>query len=85
MLVKTETGLEIEFDESKLDDWDTVEILMDIDNGSQARIVDLAKRVFPNDLDKIKAHVLKNEGRVSFSGMSKEIYDIFNSVEKLKN
>lgn len=83
--VTTDSGLTMDFAEDKLDDWDTVKLLAEVDQGEDYKIVYAAERIFGDDIELIKEHVRTNDGIVRFSSMITEIRDIFGKVGELKN
>lgn len=83
--IKTASGLELTFPRKKLDDWETMKLLRDIDKGEDFKLIDLCERLFDDDIEKIKEHVKDEDGDVTFTAMAEEIALIFSAVKELKN
>lgn len=82
----TSTGFEYEIDETKLDDWELLESFNRIDKGETGIFVDVANMLLgAEQMERLKEHVKKSEGRVSISGMIAELSSIFEETTKVKN
>ena len=82
----TSTGFEYEIDETKLDDWELLESFNRIDKGETGIFVDVANMLLGGEqMERLKEHVKKSEGRVSISGMIAELSSIFEETTKVKN
>lgn len=82
----TSTGFEYEIDETKLDDWELLESFNRIDKGETGIFVDVANMLLgAEQMERLKEHVKKSEGRVSISGMIAELSSIFEETTAIKN
>ena len=81
---KTKTGFEYEIDKKILNDY---ELLEEIDNigKSPLIIIKLLKRLLKEEqLEKLKEHIRNEEGIVPIDKMEKELEDIFNGINEIK-
>ena len=82
----TTTGFEYLITDEVLDDWELLEMLSEIDKGKEGLIVEVANRLFdPEQMKALKSHVKKTDGKVSITGMVREITEILQSDEATKN
>lgn len=83
---KTETGFEFEIDEEVLDDWELLELLQEIDDGSigklsKAMVLMLGKEQY----EKLKNFIKARDGKIKASVMVDEFSSIMNADKELKN
>lgn len=83
---KLENGFEFQIEESKLDDWELVEMFSDIENGNLFKIVDVFKKILGDEQYKnLKNHIKEKEGNISIDYMQKVIVEIMQSKQETKN
>lgn len=79
---KTESGFSFNISDDVLDDWGTLKILRKIDNGETAMIIDAVERILGVELEeKLENFIMKRDGKVSATAMTKEFVEILNSVK----
>lgn len=83
---RTSTGFEFELDDTKLDDYELLEMLTELDEGQYGRITRTVEKLLGNEQkERLKEHVRKN-GKVSATELMNEISEIFqNANDSLKN
>lgn len=82
----TSTGFEFEIKEEDLDNYELIEKLEEITNGNGLAIAGVPKMLLGEEQEKaLKDHVRQMNGRVTASGMLKEVWDIFNYDDSTKN
>lgn len=75
--MRLSNGFEIEIDKERLDDWETLEVIDELDEYPE-RTVRLAKKLLgDDDYQKLKEHC-RVDGKVSMSGMMDAIGEILN-------
>ena len=75
--MRLSNGFEVEIDKEKLDDWETLEVIDELDEHPE-RTVRLAKKLLgDDDYQKLKEHC-RVDGKVSMSGMMDAIGEILN-------
>lgn len=78
---KTESGFSFTIADDVLDDWEILEILRDIDNGEQGKIVDAVDMVLGNGLkEKLKAFIKMRDGKITISAMTTEFFAILSAI-----
>lgn len=83
---KTESGFEFELDEDVLDDYELLELLQEVDNGEYGKITQVVDLLLGSkQKGRLKEHVRNENGRVTTSGLMKEVEWIFKNVGQLKN
>lgn len=83
-MAKTKSGFEYELPENLQDDFEYLEALQKVDNGSPLAIVDVAKRLLGDDgYNELKEHC-RVDGRVSTEKIVEEIREISNDDSQLK-
>ena len=79
----TSTGFAYEIPDEKLDNWELLELLSEVDDGNEGAVVKVVKELFePEQLKNLKSHVKSVDGSVTISGMVREIGEILNGDEK---
>ncbi len=82
----TSTGFEYKLDDEVLDDWELLKLLKKIDKGEGDLIIDLVPRLLGDEqAQQLENHLIKLEGKVKISSMSREIGEIMNGSKELKN
>lgn len=83
---ETSTGFKFELEDDVLDDYELLEALHKVDNGSEGHIVDVVDMLLGEEQKKrLKEHIKMTNKRVSASQMMAEVADIFNATQKGKN
>lgn len=83
---KTESGFEYKLEDDATDDYELLEILIDIDKGNYIGITDMVERLLGNEQkEKLKEHLRKENGKISTKQMLKEIMEIFKGSKEGKN
>lgn len=84
---KTSTGFEFCIPAERLDDYELVEQLIELEKGDMMVVVPIVKALMDDDEEKrLKEHVkAMNGGRCTFSGMAQEISEIFLGSSTGKN
>lgn len=83
---KTESGFEYIIEDEATDDYELLEILIDIDKGDYTKITDMVERLLGNEQkEKLKEHLRKENRRISTKAMLKEIMEIFKGNKNGKN
>lgn len=78
----TESGFQYTLPPDAIDDYELLEDLCDIDNGDISKIPIIARRLLGDaQLEALKNHVRKKNGRVSATKMVEEITQIFNGSQ----
>lgn len=82
----TSTGFVFKIKEEDLDNYELLEKLEEMTNGNGLAIAGVPKMLLGAEQEKeLKEHVRKLNGRVTASGMLKEVMDIFNYDDSTKN
>lgn len=82
---KTETGFEFAVQEHMLDDYELLEVLVDMSAGDTTAIVRAVPMLLGSEqAKKLKEHVRSKEGHVSISGMTAEFERIMDEIPKGK-
>ena len=83
---KTETGFEFELDDNAVDNYELLEILMDIEKGQSKKMVDAINMLLGDEQkDRLKKHVRETDGRVSTGRMWKEFVNILEGANGKKS
>lgn len=82
---KTKSGFAYEISESRLKNFELVELLADVDK-NPLLLPKLVKVMLGDELaDKLKEHLRDDEGLVDLEKVNEEIAEIFESQKQLKN
>ena len=82
----TETGFEFEIEDEILDDYELIEVLVDVDGGDMSLVPKMIDMLLGTDQkNKLKEHVRNTAGKVSAKAMMEEIAAIFKAKSELKN
>ena len=82
MIGRTESGFEFDVDDKSLDDYELLEDLAEIADGNEGKVVSVFTRLLGSEQkNKLKEHVRNDAGKVSASGMTKELLNIFNILK----
>lgn len=81
-MAKTKSGFTFEIDKDRLDDWELVESLVQMDEDDAKGYMDFVIGLLGADQYKaLKDYLKKKEGRVRITSMRREMDEIFNSVD----
>lgn len=82
----TPSGFAYELSDAVQNNWELIEVLQDIDNGKDGRVVDMAKMILGEDQYKaLKEYIRGEDGIVKADQMANEIVSVFNSIKNAKN
>lgn len=82
----TSSGFKFSLKPDVLDDWHIVELLRKIDEGESQYIFDVAPLLLgTKQYEALQKFLQKREGKVKFTSMVREIGEIMNSQQSLKN
>lgn len=82
----TKSGFEFEIDDECLDDYELLEDLCEIDNGNNAKIVEVVDRILGKEQkDRLKDHLRGKNGRVTATKMGEAIEEIMKATKAGKN
>ena len=82
----TSSGFKFSLKPDVLDDWHIVELLRKIDEGESQYIFDVAPLLLgTKQYEALQKFLQKREGKVKFTSMVREIGEIMNSQQNLKN
>lgn len=83
---KTASGFEWEIEDNVANDWETVELLSEADEGKTSSLIKAIKRVFGEDgYAALKEHVRDKNGVVATDKMVTEIREFMESTKEGKN
>ena len=86
MKSKTESGFEFEIDANKLDDWEILDQLSEMNDGNMLYAPKFVKKVLGEEQGKkLVEHCREKDGRVPTEKVIKEIFEIFESLKDGKN
>lgn len=78
----TKSGFEFEIDENVFDDWELVEKFRAIELGEDSLVVDVVEQVLGiEQKNRLKDFIRDKNGKVSVSGMEKELEEIFEACQ----
>lgn len=81
----TSTGFAYTIEDERLDDYETFELLCELDEGKTAVLPKVIKALLGDEQEKaLRAHLKARDGRVSTTAMMAEVSEILNG-EALKN
>lgn len=82
----TKSGFEFEIDDECLDDYELLEDLCEIDNGNNAKIVEVVSKILGKEQkDRLKDHLRDENGRVTATKMGEAIDEILRATKEGKN
>lgn len=82
----TKSGFKYMLYDDKLDDYELLETLCEIDRGDVTLVPKMANQLLgEKQMSRLKDHVRNERGSVSATKMMDEISQIFNGVKALKN
>lgn len=82
----TTTGFEFELEDEVLDDYELLEVLVEVDKGNYGLVTKMVDILLgESQKEALKNHIRKNTGRVSAKKMMEEISEIFQASNSLKN
>lgn len=83
---KTGSGFEWEIEDNAANDWETVELLSEADDGKTSSLIKAIKRIFGDDgYSALKEHVRNKKGVVATDQMIVEIREFMESTKEGKN
>lgn len=79
-------GFKYQIEEEKLDDWEIIENLSDIENGKYYIIVDVARKILGDEqYNKLKDAVRTKEGKINTQDMYDAITELMSKNQDTKN
>ena len=82
----SESGFEFEIDEEVLDDWEMLELLQEIDDGSVGKIAKAIVFLLGKEqYEKLKNFIKARDGKIKASVMIDEFTSIMNAEKEVKN
>lgn len=82
----TGSGFTFTISEEQMDDYELLEGLVELDKGNESAIVDVIDRLLGTDQkNQLKNHVRNENGKVTATGMVKEVVDIMSVCNQGKN
>ena len=82
----TSTGFTFELEDETFDDYELLETLQEIDNGNEALVVRMVDILLGREQkERLKAHIRGANGKVSVTGMMREVTEIFSLCKEGKN
>lgn len=82
----SESGFEFEIDEEVLDDWEMLELLQEIDDGSVGKIAKAIVFLLGKEqYEKLKNFIKARDGKIKASVMIDEFTSIMNANKEVKN
>lgn len=85
MKVTLEDGFVLDIDDKKLDDYELVEALTDIDKGKVGRMTDAVDILLGNEKTNLFEHIRKEKGYVSTECVKGALLEIINGMKNGKN
>lgn len=83
---KTKSGFAFTLTDETLDDYELLEMIMDIDKGAGEKTTSMVERLLGTDQkNALKDHVRDENGRVSATRLMEEIAEIFGASDAGKN
>lgn len=80
------SGFEFEIDEEVLDDWEMLELLQEIDDGSVGKIAKAIVFLLGKEqYEKLKNFIKARDGKIKASVMIDEFTSIMNAEKEVKN
>lgn len=80
------SGFEFEIDEEVLDDWEMLELLQEIDDGSVGKIAKAIVLLLGKEqYEKLKNFIKARDGKIKASVMIDEFTSIMNANKEVKN
>ena len=82
----TSTGFSFELEDETFDDYELLETLQEIDNGNEALVVRMVDILLGREQKgRLKEHIRGANGKVSVTGMMREVTEIFSLCQEGKN
>lgn len=82
----TSTGFNFEVEDERLDDYELLEVLSDIDDGEYSKVTKMVNLLLGKEQkDALKDHLKALEGRTSAHSVIREVMEIFESCNAGKN
>lgn len=83
---KTKSGFAFKITDETLDDYELLEMIMDIDGGAGEKTTSMVTKLLGTDQkNALKDHVRDENGRVSATRLMEEIVEIFSACDVGKN
>lgn len=81
---KTSSGFEYKIDKRRLDNYELLEAISELETNS-FKIIDIVELLLGENKDKLRDHLRDEDGFVSMQKMNDEITEIFSSNKEVKN
>ena len=85
MQVVLKDGFSLEIDDKKLDDYELMEALTDIDKGKAARITDAVDILLGEEKRRLFEHIRKEKGYVSMEVVQNALLEVITGLKNGKN
>lgn len=85
MQVVLKDGFSLEIDDKKLDDYELMEALTDIDKGKAARITDAVDILLGEEKSRLFEHIRKEKGYVSMEVVRNALLEVIKGLKNGKN
>ena len=85
MKVVLEDGFALDIDDKKLDDYELVEALVDMDRGKVDRLADAVNILLGEEKPKLFEHIRKEKGYVSSEYIKNTLLEVINGLKNGKN
>lgn len=83
--VKTKSGFECELSTKRLDNYELLELIGEVDENPLLLTKILKMLLSEKDINNLKEHLRNEDGIVPIEKMMEEIQDVFQSKDELKN
>lgn len=80
--IYTSTGFECDIDTEVLNDFEMLDLVTEADNGDIMALNKLINKMLGKEKDRLCDHLRNDAGRVPIDAMSREIEEIFGSLNK---
>lgn len=85
MQVVLKDGFSLEIDDKKLDDYELMEALTDIDKGKAARITDAVDILLGEEKSRLFEHIREEKGYVSMEVVQNALLEVITGLKNGKN
>lgn len=85
MKVVLEDGFALDIDDKKLDDYELMEALTDIDKGKAARITDAVDILLGEEKKRLFEHIREEKGYVSMEVVQNALLEVITGLKNGKN
>ncbi len=84
MLIKTQSGFEVDINPDALDDMELFEALVDMQNGDNTQIPLVVRKICGKSKQALYDHVRLEDGRVPTTAVAKELENIIEALKAKK-